>query len=384
MAELQYIDNYNNPQANVTKMTQSDYLVSPSGVYNGVINPNGTFSVSYGNVPNTQPVLWTSASPGGPVGPYWVQSTPWWSTSQYYVWANCNCTNPIGGSTFLTDAQLAVNQDYNTAPDFMQLDDDGILRIYQGNNGIKTNPNEASVQTRTPGTSNPITAITLNTITYDTADTVYNSINKVAGLASKEINSTPTTEAFTYNLSLAYTNSETFSWEESAQISGTISSSTKVSVPGIGDQTETISLSAQVQIKNGQSETDSGTLTQQAGGTVSVPADSEYDVDEIGYDQVATVPYTWTGIAFYKNGYSAPITGSGSVVSDTTGVFSTEITCVYTPTGCGLGGAPTPIPEPSTLVTVPMAFAAMLLLAAVRRRRARGSSRSGFGMLTPA
>jgi hypothetical protein len=170
----------------------------------------------------------------------------------------------------------------------------------------------------------------------------------------------------------------------SATLSATISSSTKVSVPGIGDQTETISLTASATISKGQSTTQTTTATFSAGGTTSVPADSEYAVHVIGYDQVATVPYTWMGVAFYANGISAPVSGTGTVLSDTTGVFSIETDCISTPGGCPNGvGNPVTVPEPSTVVTVPLAFAAVLLLAAVRKRR-NGGRRGGFGMLAPA
>jgi MYXO-CTERM domain-containing protein len=269
----------------------------------------------------------------------------------------------------------------------MQLNDSGQLVIYQGNNGIKTNANEASVQTRTPGTANNTTSITLNTITYDTADTTYNATNKLIGLESTATNNTPVTQSYPYNVSLAYTDSETFTWNVSATLSATISSSTKITIPGIGDQTETISLTGSTTISQGQSTTQTQTTTISAGGNTSVPEFSQFVVYETAEEQIATVPYTWTGIAYYANGVSAPITGSGSVVSDTTGLFNIETDCVYTPDGCttvGLGSPPA-VPEPPTIITVPLAFAALLALAAVRRRRRRGTLRdNGLGMLSPA
>ena len=108
MAELQYLDNVHNPEPTVSVMQVGDYLVSPSGVYNGVLNSNGIFTVSYGSVPNTQPALWSSANPQA-TGPFTIQNVPWFSTSQYYVFSPCGCTNPDGGSIFQTYGQLAVN-----------------------------------------------------------------------------------------------------------------------------------------------------------------------------------------------------------------------------------------------------------------------------------
>jgi hypothetical protein len=105
---------------------------------------------------------------------------------------------------------------------------------------------------------------------------------------------------------------------------------------------------------------------------------SEYKVIQTAYQQIADVPYTWTGTAHYANGYSAPITGTGVVVSDDTGAFNTVTECI---SGCPVG-SPAPVPEPATIVTVPLAFAAMLALAALRRRRRRGTLRdNGFNGL---
>lgn len=257
----------------------------------------------------------------------------------------------------------------------MQLNDNGQLVIYQGNNGVKTNPNENPVQTRTPGTTSSVTAITLNTIDYDTANTVYAAVNKVAGISANYTNNTNGDQNYSYSLSLAYTDSETFTWNMSATLSATISSSTKVAIPGIGDQTETVFLTGSATISKGQSTTQTVTTTETDSGTVTVPGQSEYSVGLTGYDQVADVPYTWTGIAYYANGHSAPIDGSRTVVADDTGVFNVSVDCDYTPGGCPLTTTPAPVPEPPTLVTVPLAFAALLALAAVRRRRRRGTLR---------
>jgi hypothetical protein len=175
MAQLQYLDNVHNPQPIVTVMNVGDYLVSPSGVYNGVLNSNGVFTVSDGSAPHTQPALWSVNPNTGPDGnifiaPWTVQNVPQFGTSQYYVFG-VDKNFPQNGSSW-TDGQLAVNQNNATQPDFMQLNDSGQLVIYQGNNGVKTNPNENPVQTRTPGKSVSVTSITVDKINYDTADSL--------------------------------------------------------------------------------------------------------------------------------------------------------------------------------------------------------------------
>jgi MYXO-CTERM domain-containing protein len=391
MTGYTYLDNTGNPQATVTVLHENDYLISPSGVYNGVLTSNGTFVVSYGNKPDLYQSTWAVNPNWGSYqhsGPYTIQTVPQFINSQYYLYATHNSSYgwqwPI----------IAAENDTNTGPDFMQLNDDGTLSIYQGNNGIKTNPNEKPVfATVAPGyavspgfsgISVPVTKITLNTITYDTAHTVYNTINNIVSDYGTLTNNTDTQEIFPWSVSLAYTNTETFNWSTSTTLSATISSATKVAIPGIGEQTETISLTTSATISQGQSTSSGTQQTFAEGSQTAVPAHSVYKVILTAAEQDASIPYTWTGTAYYASGVSAPIDGTGIFEGDSTGVFNVEIDCVSQPSGCPPGG-PLTVPEPPTFVTVPLAFAALLALAAVRRRRARGSSQvGGSGALRPA
>ena len=392
MAGYTYLDNTGNPQAMVTVLNQGDYLVSPSGTYNAVLTSNGTFVVSYGDKPNVYPSTWAvNPNWGGyqQTGPYTIQNVPQFSNSQYYLYAT---HNSLYGQQWPI---IAAENDTNTRPDFMQVNDDGTLSIYQGNNGIKTNPNEQPVfATVAPGyavspgfsgVSVPVTGITVTTLTYDTAHTVYNSILNLASDTGNLTNNTDTSEVFPFSLSLQYTDTETFNWSTSATLSATISSSTKVAIPGIGDQTETVSLTGSATISQGQSTTKSQQQTSTQGGQITVPAHSVYKVSLTAVDQDASVPYTWTGTAFYKNGFSAAIEGTGIYEGDSAGLFNVEVDCVSQPNGCPPGG-PLTVPEPPTFVTVPLAFAAVLVIAAVRRRQKRGGLRSlgGFDAPTPA
>jgi MYXO-CTERM domain-containing protein len=117
-----------------------------------------------------------------------------------------------------------------------------------------------------------------------------------------------------------------------------------------------------------------------------VPAHSVYKVSLTAVEQDASVPYTWTGTAFYKNGFSAAIEGTGLYEGDSTGVFNVEVDCVSQPNGCPANpGMPLTVPEPPTFVTLPLAFAAVMVVAAVRRRRRRGTLRNnGFDGFRPA
>jgi hypothetical protein len=109
MAELQYLDNVHNSQPTVTVMDQGDYLVSPSGVYNAVLNSNGAFLISYGSQPNTLPSTWSvnpnAGAPSGTwVAPFTIQNVPQWTNRQYYIfgtWGGGGGT-PNGTHTVLT------------------------------------------------------------------------------------------------------------------------------------------------------------------------------------------------------------------------------------------------------------------------------------------
>jgi hypothetical protein len=143
MTELKYLDNVHNPQPTVTVMGQGDYLVSQSGTYNAVLNSNGAFLISYGSQPNTLPSTWSvNANAGAPSGtwvaPFTIQNVPQWTNSQYYIfgtWEGGGGT-PNGTHT-VTNGYIVAGPDYSTVPDFMQLNDDGTVSIYQGNNGVK-------------------------------------------------------------------------------------------------------------------------------------------------------------------------------------------------------------------------------------------------------
>ncbi|MBV9910376.1 MAG: hypothetical protein JOY52_22710 [Hyphomicrobiales bacterium] len=362
MAELQYLDNTANPEPNVTALHAGDYLVSPSGVYNAVLNSDGSFVVSYGNVPNTDPTYWSTKATIP--GPYTVQNTP--GIADWYINGYTN-----NGTYTYSDPLVYAFTSQFTPPSFLQLDDAGYLEVYQGNNGVKTNPNENIIgfSTQTP---NQVISLKLNTITYDTAHAVYGPVTNDATTVQTDTNNTPTQQLYPCNLSLAYTNTETFTWNMTESLSATLSTSDKIGVPGIGETTNSLSVTGSVSLSEGQSSTETVTQTATSGASISVPADSTYQTIITGETQSATVPYTWSGTASYANGISAAITGTGSVSENSTGVFNVITTCVSTPGGCPPPGSPLPIPEPATFVTVPMAFAAMLALAAARRRRNAG------------
>src|ERR1700761_7575266 len=120
MAELQYLDNTANPEPNVTALHAGDYLVSPSGVYNAVLNSDGSFVVSYGNVPNTDPTLWSTKATIP--GPYTVTNYPGlndWTINGYsngVYTVNDGLTFQLSGTPF---------QPSPTLPSFLQLQDNG-------------------------------------------------------------------------------------------------------------------------------------------------------------------------------------------------------------------------------------------------------------------
>jgi hypothetical protein len=184
MTGYTYLDNTGNPQPTVTVLNQGDYLVSPSGTYNAVLTNSGTFVVSYGDKPNVYPSTWAVNPNWGGFqvnGPWTIQNVPNFTNNQYYLYGTHNSNNgwqwPI----------IAAENDTNTRPDFMQLNDDGTLSIYPGNNGMKTGP--AIFATVAPGyavspgfsgISVPVTSVTLDSINYDTADAVYKVLDPLA------------------------------------------------------------------------------------------------------------------------------------------------------------------------------------------------------------
>jgi hypothetical protein len=216
MAGYTYLDNTGNPQPTVTALNQGDYLVSPSGTYNAVLTNSGKFVVSYGDKPNVYPSTWAVNPNWGGFqvsGPWTIQNVPNFTNSQYYLYGTHNSNNgwqwPI----------IAAENDTNTRPDFMQLNDDGTLSIYPGNNGMKTGP--AIFATVAPGyavspgfsgISVPVTSVTLDSINYDTADAVYKVLDPLVAYEQIPTNNTDQIAHPSYEVDLAYTDTETFSW----------------------------------------------------------------------------------------------------------------------------------------------------------------------------
>jgi hypothetical protein len=231
------------------------------------------------------------------------------------------------------------------------------------------------------GISVPVTSVTLDSINYDTADAVYKVLDPLVAYEQIPTNNTDQIAHPSYEVDLAYTDTETFSWSGAATISAQIASATKVSIPGIGDQTETVTLSKSATITGGKSDAQSTSTTFKASGSIDLPPFSTFKVTVTAQQQDASIPYSWTGTACYKSGYCAAIEGSGIYEGVDTGIFTVTYDCISEPGGCPTGPGAA-VPEPPTFVTVPLAFAALLALAAVRRRRRRGSLRdNGFRVL---
>jgi len=359
-----------NGQLVATGFLQNDVLVNPDGLFNGRLQGDGNFVVSYGTAPNTS-LDWSAghSNPGG--GPYGLSSyrgsSKLFGTSlTSYVIYNNSPTNSF--------YELAGSNYYN-APTFLSLNDNGTLSIYPGTDGKATGG--AITTIASPDATN-LTSLDLTMINYDLNKGTISNPTPVASASIKHINNTDTTQTTSLALSLTHSDTETYDWKVSNSVAVSIESKGMFGVPGLTSET-TIGITASTTFETGQSTTSGDATAFTATDFLETPPHSTYEAEIVATMGDETVPYTFTGTAHYQNGATGTVTGSGVFSGVSTGGFEIENNCVDSPTHC-MGVSPTfvplpgfgsgtpvaVVPEPSSLL---LFSAGGLGLAIVRRKK---------------
>ena len=259
----------NNVQAD-TGFINTNWLVSPSGTFNGRLQTDGNFIVSYGPNPNTS-LLWASgySRPGGAYyGLGYIRSG---SVNDYYVYQ----TSQYGPYYDLIKGS-------GPTPSFVQLNDNGTLSIYPGMNGVASGSALATI-----GKSTNFQDMTLTSINYNLAQATYPAVDQVYGVASTLTNTFSTTVTKTTTLSLTYTNTETHDWNTSNTVSVTIGSETSFNVPVIGSTKLSLQLGYSATFSHGGSNSSGVQATYQDQVAVPVPPDTSVGVQIVAYKQDA-------------------------------------------------------------------------------------------------
>jgi hypothetical protein len=174
-------------------------------------------------------------------------------------------------------------------------------------------------------------------ITYDFAHTRVSPSSQIFGASQTCINKLPTEPTCTLSPALNYTKTNTFTFTANQSIQLGFKSTTKLGVPGIGEQSAEWSIMGTAGFTEGTSDAESEGRSFTSGVSIPVPAATTYRGQLVGELVDATIPYTYTGAATYNSGKTATVNASGVYNGVDTGQFTIELTCIQTPGGCPTG-----------------------------------------------
>ena len=347
-----------------TGFVQGDVMVNPDGLFNGLLQNDGNFVVSYGTYPYTSPlgsgILWASGHNNCCLGPYGLGSyrsndkLNGTSVTSFYVYQNNNPTTSL--------FELEGSNFYN-GPSFLSLNDYGTLSIYPGTNGVATGG--AITTIATPAATN-LKELDLTSIDYDLSKATIANETPVAGLAVLKKNSTATEQTTSVTLSLVHSDTQTFNWSESKAVATKIEAKSKLPIPGLESEI-TVGITDTTTITNGTSDASGDTTTFSVQDQLKVPGFSTYQDEIVAQKGTETVPYTFTGTALFDNGQTGIVRGTGVFSGVSTGAFEVETTCVSSPTNCkgvepiftSIPVGATPVPEPTTWAMMLIGFAGL-------------------------
>ena len=365
-------------------MVPGDNLVSQSGVYFGTLTSDGQFGVVQGSSVQLDGAPANKAT--------WISNPP--ATSSQL--ATGTPTAQVGAGYFLvgipssngTISVLSSNPSPGGYPPstsaFASVSDAGAFTVTTGT------PNNPGTTVFSAGGNNPVTSLSLSSINYNLSAAKLMTSQVGGPTATSVCNNLGLPTAITCNptLSLAYTQSQTFTWNLSEAVTAGVSSTTSVSVPGLASESATLNLSQTTTISQGKSTTSSTTQTFSQLVNIPTPGYSEYEGAIIATQGTYQVPYTFTGVATYKSGTSAAVQGSGTFDGSDTTAFDTTTTClIYNGGACppvpaeigalpsALASDPAPIPEPPSLPLLPVALLVTTVLQGIRAARRKASVR---------
>ncbi len=293
-----------------------DVLVSPSGTFNGRLQADGNFIVSYGPNPNTS-LLWAANYSNPSAGPYALYYVFGNGVPFYFPW------NGVGQAPYVL---LNTFPTSGTKPTFLQLNDNGTLSLYPGTNGVATGSARAA-----RGNSATFQNLELTSINYDLAQATFPQVNQVYSVAQTLTNSSHLPATQTTTLSLTYSNTQTYDWSVSHTVSVTIGAQKTFGVPVIGDTKLSMQLGYSTTISHGESTSSGQQTTYQSQVSVTVPPNDAVGVQIVAYQQDALVPFTYTGVYHFTDGTSVPASGTGEFEGVSTGVFDARVYPISSP-----------------------------------------------------
>ncbi len=225
-----------------------DYISSPSGAYTAFLSPDVRLTVSRGSTPSTAPsnVVWQTPLSNN------ISSNP---SPLAQLLPPIPSYPPDGGTLSLYDGNLPVkappvyilggNASGNSGVT-LALADTGALTI---KNGSPQNPGS---QLFSNNVNDPVVALSLSGLNYNLANPIIKTSDNISGGTFRQTNNTSTAQTYPFSLALDYTKSSNWTWNLSEAITLGVKSSFDVGIPGLGETTSEISLTATTTISGGK------------------------------------------------------------------------------------------------------------------------------------
>jgi hypothetical protein len=299
---------------------------SPSGVYTALLQGDGVFVVVRGDPTNPANLAWQSGKTTHSV----EVAAGLTDYGDFIVYRFVLC---CGGSAAYLDPVWSTGTAQSAKGTFFaKLSDEGTFTI---NSGTLSAPGK---QIFSNNVNDPVVSVDITSITYDFAHTRVSPPSQVFGASQTCINRLPTEASCNLSLALNYTKTNTFTFTANQSISLGFKSTTKLGVPGVGEQTAEWSIMGTAGFTEGKSDAESEGRTFTSGVTIPLPASTTYKGQLVGELVDATIPFTYTGTATYKSGKTATVVDVSGIYNGVdTGQFTIELTCVRTPGGCPNG-----------------------------------------------
>jgi hypothetical protein len=343
----------------VTYLCTDHPIYSPSAVYSAELQDDGNFVEWRGsNVLANGNTAWSLGTHTDAGGPNTVVAKMQ-DDGNFVVYGPNNISTPLGATN---SAQSHLGNYYAT------LNDNGTFTINAGT------PASPGSQIYSNNVNNPVVSTNVSSITYNLADqsdslpTLLTSATQICDNRKSNIEL-----SCTISLSLGYTETNTYTWSETSALALSLNTTAAIKMPGVTAEVS-FGLTQTTTIENGKSNSASLARTYVAEGTIPVPPFSEYTIQVFGEELTGSVPFFWTGTADYKNGQSAIVDGPGIYDGSGANDFTTEVTCIYDPDGCGPVQIIQSVPEPSGALLLPVGMLAMVF-ASRRTSRARALDR---------
>ncbi|WP_170985111.1 PEP-CTERM sorting domain-containing protein [Roseomonas sp. AR75] len=257
---------------------------------------------------------------------------------------------------------------------FAQVQDDGSFQVFSGSG--PQDGNKSSIYTAT-NAQGAVTALDLQTVTYDFANAQFSNITGIAEAPVDLTNTTNLPQQGIGQLNLSYSQSYSLSFSVADSVGESITATTTVSLPGLAKEGLQVGVSNQTTVTHGRADTTTSTVQWVVGFRPTVPPLTTLRVQVNGVNAAYEVPFSWSGVATYEGGATADVVGSGMFKGASQGNFQATVSCLISvlPSHCDPGAYQIPltfteVSEPGTMALLAVALIGVVAAGRFKPRRA--------------